>query len=174
MIDPPARRRGRQHGRRASRTRGTDGFGSAPSRGVDLREVRRPCSLSHMNLLGPTELRVRPLSHLRSGRGRPWVSPTCTPRGRRGRRRQTRSPRRPSAALARRAAAPTRAQRGRRHRSRGAQSRTTCPRASARRSLGERERERVRGVCDEIFGEYSRRGREGAGEVGGDVAPLPG
>ena len=32
----------------------------------------------------------------------------------------------------------------------------------------------VRGVCDEIFDEYSCRGREGAGEVGGDVAPLPG
>ena len=32
----------------------------------------------------------------------------------------------------------------------------------------------VRGVCDEIFDEYRSRGREGAGEVGGDVAPLPG
>ena len=32
----------------------------------------------------------------------------------------------------------------------------------------------VRGVCDEIFDEYRCRGREGAGEVGGDVAPLPG
>jgi hypothetical protein len=68
------------------------------------------------------------------------------------------------------------------HKAAWARSRASPHEAGSRGDLG-RDGERrgetgrdgpVRGVCDEIFDEYSRRGREGAGEVGGDVAPLPG